>query len=83
MAYKLVIPKRVQKELDKIDSRYQPRISAALVNLADDPYLGKKLEGEYKKWRSYAVWPYRIVYKIKKRELIVLIITITHRQGVY
>ncbi len=83
MAYKLVIPKRVQNELNKIDCRYQPRISAALVALAGDPFLGKKLEGEYKKQRSYSVWPYRIIYEIYKKELIILIITVGHRQGIY
>jgi mRNA interferase RelE/StbE len=83
MAYKLVIPKKVQKDLSKIDSRYQLRIKAALVALASNPYLGKKLGGEYKAQRSCEVRPYRIIYEIKKYELIVLIIRIGHRQGVY
>jgi mRNA interferase RelE/StbE len=83
MKYQLIVPKRVQKELDKIDSRYKARISIALLALEGDPFLGKKLKGEYQKERSYEVWPFRIVYEIRKRELIVLIITIAHRQGVY
>ena len=83
MAYILVIPERVQKEIDKIDSRYQPSIKIALIGLRGDPFLGKKLSGKHKDERSYEVWPYRIVYKIKKYELIILIITVSHRQGVY
>ena len=83
MAHKLVIPKKVQKDLNRIDGRYQLRVRAALVALAGNPYLGKKLEGEYKNQRSYEVRPYRIIYEIKKYELIVLIIRIGHRQGVY
>jgi len=83
MQYQLVVLKRAQKDLEKIDSRYKRRIEVALINLEKDPFLGKKLEGEYKNQRSYEVWPYRIIYEIKRTKLMVLIIRIGHRQGVY
>ena len=83
MAYQVVIPKKVQKELDKIDTKYKTRILAVLVSLQDNPYLGKKLEGKYKGEWSYAVWPYRIIYEIEKKKLIILIVHIGHRQGSY
>ena len=83
MAYKIVLPRKVQKDLDEIDSRYKQRIELALISLSSDPFLGKKLDGKYKDQRSYEVRPYRIIYEIIKRELIVLIIRIGHRQGVY
>jgi mRNA interferase RelE/StbE len=83
MVYKIVISRKVQKDLDAIDKRYQQRIEAALVSLSIDPFLGKKLDGEYKGQRSYEVWPYRIIYEIIKNKLIILIIRIGHRQGVY
>ena len=83
MAYKIVLPKKVQGDLDKIDGRYKQRIQAALISLSSDPFLGKKLEGKHKFQRSYEVWPYRIIYEIFKNELVVLVIRIGHRQGVY
>ncbi len=83
MEYKVVVPKRVQKEITKIDNRYRPRILSALISLRNDPYLGKKLEGKYKNERSYQVWSYRIIYRIKNNELVVLIVRVGHRQGVY
>lgn len=83
MEYQVIIPKKVLKELEKIDKRYKLRIEASLVSLAGDPYLGKKLSGKYKGNRSYEVWPYRIIYRIRRRELIILIIQIGHRQGIY
>jgi mRNA interferase RelE/StbE len=83
MVYKIVLPKKVQKDLTEIDIRYKQRIQLALASLANDPFLGKKLEGQRKEQRSYEVWPYRIVYEIHKKELVVLIIRIGHRQGVY
>ena len=83
MEYKLVIPRKVQKDLDKIDGRYRSRITAALVSLGNNPLLGKKLDGEYEGQRSYEVWPYRIIYEILTTKLVILIIRIGHRQGVY
>lgn len=83
MAYKIVIPRKVQKDLNAVDKRYKQRIQAALVSLSSDPLLGKKLDGKYKGQRSYEVWPYRIIYEIIKNKLIILIIRIHHRQGAY
>lgn len=83
MAFCVVLPKKVQKDLEKIERVYRDRIIAVLAALASDPYAGKKLGGEHKGQWSRRVWPYRIIYCIKKNELIVLIIRIGHRQGVY
>ena len=83
MGYQLVVPKSVQKEIEKIDNRYKQRILAALVSLEKDPFLGKKLGGARKYERSYEVWPYRIIYHIKESELIILVVKVGHRQGVY
>jgi len=83
MPYTVVVTKKIQKEINRIDKRYRKRITAALVFLGDDPYMGKKLEGDHKHQWSLRVWPYRIVYEIEKNKLIVLIVKIAHRQGVY
>jgi len=77
------LPKQARKNLERIDARYRKRIMPVLASLAQNPYIGKKLEGEYKGEWSYTVWPYRIIYRIRARELIVLIIRIRHRQGAY
>jgi mRNA interferase RelE/StbE len=83
MKYQLVIPKGAQKELKRIDKKSKLKILSALVALSKDPYLGKKLEGKYKgKW-SYRIWPYRIIYQVRQKELVILIICIVHRQGAY
>jgi mRNA interferase RelE/StbE len=83
MAYKLVIPKKVQKEIEKIDLKDKPRFEAVLVRIQENPFIGKKLSGEHKNARSYKVWPYRILYEIIDNDLIILVIRIGHRQGVY
>ena len=55
----------------------------ALDALEEDPFIGKKLSGEFQGIRSFRVWPYRILYEIKKKELFVFVIRIAHRQGAY
>ena len=83
MAYQVVLQKKAQKELDSIDQRYRTRIIIALSDLKINPYAGKKLSGELTGLWSLRIWPYRIIYTVKKHDLIVLVIKIGHRQGVY
>lgn len=83
MAWGIRFEKKVQKELDKIPDQYQKKILTVLSIIADNPFLGKKLDGKLAGLYSYSVWPYRIIYKIYKRILVIVIIRIGHRQGVY
>lgn len=83
MPYRVDIPKRVQKSIEKIDRRYRSKIVNSLISLSINPFQGKKLEGEYRGQWSLRVWPYRIIYRVEKRKLIVLILEIAHRQGAY
>jgi mRNA interferase RelE/StbE len=83
MAWEIKFEKKAQKELDRIPVRYQKKILAILPVIAEDPFAGKKLDGELTGLYSYRVWPYRIIYKIYKKVLVVVIIHIGHRQGIY
>ncbi|MFH1565810.1 MAG: type II toxin-antitoxin system RelE/ParE family toxin [bacterium] len=73
----------MQKELDKIPFQYQRRILVALSIIAGDPLVGKKLIGELSSIYSYRFWPYKIIYKVYRTILLIVIIRISHRQGVY
>lgn len=83
MSFTLVIPRKAQKDIDRIDEKYRKRILVALKSLEENPYLGKKLGGKYKDQRSYEVRPYRIIYQLMKKELVNIIIRVGHRQGIY
>jgi mRNA interferase RelE/StbE len=83
MQYQVIVPKKVQKKLKNIDKGYYKRVLSALIQLEINPFIGKKLKGEYKNQWSLRVWPYRIIYEIADTQLIVLIIKIADRQGVY
>ena len=83
MKYQIVLPRRIKKKLDKIETKHYEKILSALEVLSNDPYLGKRLKGELKSYYSYRVWSYRIIYEIKKKELVILIICIGYRSEVY
>lgn len=81
--YKVLLTNRAEKSLGKIPDVYQGRIIIVLKKLKSNPYFGKKLEGRYKDNYSLRVWPYRIIYQIRKKELIIEVIEITQREGAY
>lgn len=72
---------RVLKQLKKIPRSEQRKIIHKLETLSEDPRSGKQLQGEYKGLLSLRAWPYRIIYQITKKGI--LIYSITHRQTSY
>lgn len=83
MRYRVSFKPSAEKDLKRIPKPTYYRVILALENLQNNPFVGKKLKGELYGLYSLRVWPYRIIYQVYKRELIVIIIRIGHRQGVY
>lgn len=81
--HKVILSKKVSKELEKIPKLYYIKVIEVLKSLESDPYVGKRLKGEFSQLFVIRAWPYRIVYEIYKNELIVQIIKINHRKDVY
>jgi mRNA interferase RelE/StbE len=75
--------KKAEKELDKIPPHYQEKILALLPVIAENPFCGKKLKGKHKNIYSYRVWPYRILYRVYDDVVLVVVIHVGHRQGIY
>jgi len=83
MEYQIRVESKAKKELAKIPKIYQEKILLTIPLLAENPFIGKKLGGKYKGAYSYRVWPYRIIYSVHRNLLVVIVIHIGHRQGVY
>ena len=83
MAFTLEIKPNVRKSLDQVPENYRARIIAIFDEITRNPFFGKKLHGKREGQYSIRIWPYRIIYLIRKKELIVLVIEFGHRQGVY
>ncbi len=81
--FTVVITKRAMKQLERIPASHRDDLRRALTSLASSPFSGKKLEGLFEGRYSLRVWPYRIIYSLQKKMLLVTVIAIGHRQGVY
>lgn len=83
MKYQLKIKPRAEKELNRISKADYYRILEALSIITKNPFIGKKMKGQFRHCYTYRSWPYRIIYEIHRKELLILIIKIGHRQGIY
>ena len=84
MSYQIIIPKPAQKQLDNISKIERDRLILTLRSLANEPRPNgvKKLKG-YDNTYRVRVGDYRIIYEIKDRELIVLLLSVSHRKDAY
>ncbi len=83
MAYSLFLKKAAEKSFEKLSEKDQMKIDTVFSVLREDPFSGKKLKGEFEGFYSVRMWPYRIIYTIFKKELIVLVVDVGHRKEVY
>jgi mRNA interferase RelE/StbE len=78
----------VKNDLKNLSSEARDLIyNIHFQKLKDNPYQGKPLTTPFKGYSSYSFIhkgvEYRIIYRIKKKELIVLVIMIGSRENIY
>lgn len=83
MQYSLFFKNTAVKSIEKLSLKDKQKVARVLESLKEDPFSGKKLSGKFKDLYSIRAWPYRIIYTIIKKELVVLVVDVAHRQGVY
>lgn len=83
MKFQIILPKSVQKELDRLPDEILNRILARLAALEVNPRPAdvKKLKGR-DAWRIRA-GDYRVIYEIHDRVLQIIVITVGHRREIY
>jgi mRNA interferase RelE/StbE len=83
MKYRVILPRSVQKKLDRLPDDVAERILSRLAKLETNqrPTDVKKLKGR-NAWRI-RIGDYRVIYEIRDRELQILVITVGHRREVY
>jgi len=77
------LPKKVNKAVLKLPLHIQNKIAGAFDRIRQNPSLGAKLKGELFNYYKFRVGDYRIIYKFDKKESLIEIVKIEHRQGVY
>jgi mRNA interferase RelE/StbE len=83
MNYEVILPKSVQKELNRLPDDLSRRILARLAGLETNPRPSdvRKLKGR-EAWRI-RVGDYRVIFEIHDRVLQIIVIEIGHRREIY
>ena len=83
MTYRILYTEEAARRIAKLDKAVKNRVGRAIVRLSEHPELGKRLTGLLSDRWSYCVGDWRILYKVKRNELLILILTVGHRSDVY
>jgi len=86
MNWTIKLSKKSVKNLAKINKVDRQKnlqfINEILPSLDNPRNQGKALKGGLKLWR-YRMGNYRLICEIKDQELIIVVVTLGHRKGVY
>lgn len=83
MTYRILYTQEAARRIGDLDGVIKERIRKAIIRLSEHPELGKRLTGILSDRWSYRVGDWRILYKLRKSELVILILTVGHRREVY
>lgn len=84
MKYEVVIPRTVQKQLDRLPRQTKQRIINRVAALQDDPRPPGclKLKGYSDQYRI-RVGTYRVRYQIIDEKLVIVLVRVAHRKEAY
>ena len=84
MAYAIEFVPSARRELRKLPREVQLKLNQRIDSLSSDPRPrgSKKLKGGDELWRI-RVSDYRVVYEVKDKTLVVLVVRVAHRREVY
>ena len=82
--YQVLFKVSADKALRKLPAAIQKRIVAAVDDLKSNPrpHGSEKMQGIENHWRI-RVGDYRVVYTIRDKELVILVVRVAHRKDVY
>ena len=83
MTYRVDFAPEAMRQIARLDPAVKERIRQAIERLRTGPELGKRLSGILADRWSYRVGDWRILYKIRKNELLIIVVTVGHRGRVY
>lgn len=81
--YTLLYTEEAKKKIEKLDPSIKKIIKKAIESLQTNPLKGKALSYELAGLRSLRTSDYRIIYRIKEKQLIIIVISVGHRREVY
>ena len=81
--FSIIYTEESKSFIDKLILKKKRQIKDAIERLAQDPRLGKPLTQEFSGLWSYRSGDYRIIYRVKHRQVLIIILAIGHRRDIY
>ena len=85
--FEIAETKEFQKNLKKLDTKLYEKIKNIVYpQLRSNPFFGiniKKLKGELEGVYRYRIGNYRVFYVIENEKVLVVMTSVSHRQGAY
>ena len=81
--FAILFTKKTYKQYDGLPKRERLRIDAVVTGLRENPFAGKKLDGDLEGYWGIRSWPYRVIYTIEKYLVTVTVVAIGQRKDVY
>ncbi len=81
--YTIKFTEEAKKKIQKLDPPIKLIIKKAIESLAENPYRGKPLSYDLAGLYSLRTSNYRIIYRVKGEELVIIVITVGHRREIY
>lgn len=85
--YSIFYSTAVKKDIKSLSKKVQEVIFSCFKELEQNPKVAKKLQGEFSNYYSYAFvidkTDYRIIYTVRDKELIIVVVMIGSRENIY
>ena len=83
MIHRVLYTEQAARRIARLDKAVKERLRRAIERLSEHPELGKRLTGLLSDRWSYRAGDWRILYRVRKAELLILVLTVGHRSEVY
>ncbi len=81
--YSIKYTKEAKRKIERLDPSIRVVIKKVIESLSSNPYKGKPLSYELAGLYSLRTSDYRIIYRIKEKQLIIIVISVGHRKEIY
>lgn len=81
--YSVFFTREAKRNVEKLDPSIKRIIKKAIESLAVNPAKGKPLAYDLAGLHSLRTVDYRIIYRIREKQLIIIVIAVGHRKEIY
>jgi mRNA interferase RelE/StbE len=79
----ILYTKEAKRNIEKLDPSVRALVKRAIESLAVSPEKGKPLSYDLAGLRSLMTSDYRVIYRIRGGELVIIVIAVGHRREIY